>query len=724
MRTAFLLVAVVTLTLADRPWATSQQPPAKSQQDRQARAALLEELRELGAYESTYGRAAGAPLHVMFRDGKLTDADLEKVRAALVKSPVVVSIGLNNCRQITDAGLAHLKDVATIRELVIENRSKKITDDGLKVLATLPQLEELSIFGDAVTDASLESIGKLTKLRKLQIFSKGTTKAGYKHLAGLVNLEEIYVGDIGSEIDDECLQHMKAMTKLKKLDIRGDKLTDTGMDHVKNLTGLQELRIDSRNVKAAGVANLAPLVKLQKLTVMSSPGFTGEALAALSGMTELKELDLIYTPWLDKTGSLHLGKLKNLKRLRLSGAADGGLEGLAGLTALESLDMNYARVKDADLQPLSGLKNLQYLDIQNSGVSDAGLKHLAGLPKLRHLSASGNKGVTDASLSHLAGLPNLEILSLSECKITGTGFKDLAKLTKLKELWINGNPVTDEHVPALKEVRSLKEVAFTGTKVSEEASLELKKARPALRVRDLAGDEVSLEKKPEPKPKKPVEDLTKVKADFTLTAEAFHKEVVADQAAAAKKYKDKVIELTGEVDGASRNISGDAFITLKVEKQLIGVMCATADPYPWAKAVKGQKITIKGRWPEFAFSAAIINCAFVETGEYQGIAKTADELAKEWAKDSEAVVKNYEKKHIILSGEVAAKEFNSAGAATITFKTDEKEKAKVKCSFTAFDKDAVKRMKIGEKIKVLGEFTLNFAGGDEVQLYFCLPMPK
>jgi hypothetical protein len=370
---------------------------------------------------------------------------------------------------------------------------------------------------------------------------------------------------------------------------------------------------------------------------------------------------------------------------------------------------------------LSGLSNLEYLDIQHTEVSDAGLKQLVGMPKLRHLSASGNNGITDAGLSSLAGMPNLEIIGVSECKITGSSFKDLAKLTKLKDLWISGNPVTDDHVMALKDIRSLKEVGFTGTKVSEEAALELKKARPDMRVRDIAGDEVVLDKKLTPRPKMPVEDLTKVAADFKLTAEAFHKEYEADRVAAAKKYKDKVIELSGEVDSVGRNIGGDAYITLKVDKQLIGVMCMTVDEFPWTKAVKGQKIKIKGRWPEFTIAAGIINCVFVETGEYQAIVKSVDELAKEWAADAEATVKKYDKKHMILSGEVAAKEYNSAGAATITLKTD--GKVKVKCSFTAFDKDAVKKVKIGEKIKVLGEFTLNFGSGDEAALYFCLPMP-
>jgi hypothetical protein len=47
---------------------------------------------------------------------------------------------------------------------------------------------------------------------------------------------------------------------------------------------------------------------------------------------------------------------------------------------------------------------------------------------------------------------------------------------------------------------------------------------------------------------------------------------------------------------------------------------------------------------------------------------------------------------------------------------------KVTCSFTAFEKDVTKPIKVGQTIKVVGKFTLNFAGGDEVGIYFCLPL--
>src|SRR5262245_17084011 len=92
----------------------------------------------------------------------------------------------------------------------------------------------------------------------------------------------------------------------------------------------------------------------------------------------------------------------------------------------------------------------------------------------------------------------------------------------------------------------------------------------------------------------PSADIGQAEPDVRLTAAEFHKEVKADKEAAAAKYKGKVIELTGEVDNVGRNLADEAYVTLKAEKDLLGVICFTTDPQPWGKAVRGQKVTIKG----------------------------------------------------------------------------------------------------------------------------------
>lgn len=131
---------------------------------------------------------------------------------------------------------------------------------------------------------------------------------------------------------------------------------------------------------------------------------------------------------------------------------------------------------------------------------------------------------------------------------------------------------------------------------------------------------------------------------------------------------------------------------------------------------------MKGRWPKDAFGLALARSVFTDVGVYQGIAITAAELGKEFAADRAGTIKKYEGKHLVLSGEVATKEFSSAGAAGILFKSE--GKIAVKCSFTASENDLTKPIKAGQKLTVVGEFTLNSDTGDDVTVYFCYPLTR
>ena len=63
----------------------------------------------------------------------------------------------------------------------------------------------------------------------------------------------------------------------------------------------------------------------------------------------------------------------------------GLLVHLAGLTALERLDLGGTQVTNAGLAHLTGLSALRSLDLGNTQITDTGLEYLAGLPALEFL---------------------------------------------------------------------------------------------------------------------------------------------------------------------------------------------------------------------------------------------------------------------------------------------------------------------------------------------------
>lgn len=216
-------------------------------------------------------------------------------------------------------------------------------------------------------------------------------------------------------------------------------------------------------------------------------------------------------------------------------------------------------------------------------------------------------------------------------------------------------------------------------------------------------------------------DLSSKQPDFTLTSVALSEEVKKNDTAATEKYKGKVIEITGKVVGAGKNASKDPFLRLEGAKgDIMGVMVFTQDKAPWGKATPGQTVTIKGNWPEIAFGASLINGHIVKVEGEKAPTLTAAELAKEYEGNREETTKKYDEKFLILKGEIESKEANEAGAVTLIFKTPE-SKVKVKCSFTAFDKEETEKLNEGQTVTVLGQYTLNL-DESEVGLYFCILM--
>jgi predicted small lipoprotein YifL len=207
--------------------------------------------------------------------------------------------------------------------------------------------------------------------------------------------------------------------------------------------------------------------------------------------------------------------------------------------------------------------------------------------------------------------------------------------------------------------------------------------------------------------------VASVEPAFRLTAEEYQSQ------AGDAKFNGQVIELTGTVSGVGRNISGESYVTLKAQG-LVGVMCFTTDPEPWATVAQGQKVRIKGLWAPTFVAPRLLWCVVVEPGEYAAVRISAADLAKEYEADREATVKKYDKKHLVVTGEVTSKSANDVGAVTLGLKTG--NATAINCSFTAFDKDAAAGYEVGQTVTVLGEFTLNFGSGNTVDLFFCLPL--
>jgi RNA polymerase sigma factor (sigma-70 family) len=296
---------------------------------------------------------------VEFWQGKGDDASLRHLKG-LRHLETLNIVG----KQFTDAGLAHLKDVKTIRTI---NWSFEVSDAGLAHMKGWTNLQAVQIWDTPISGTGLEHL-KGFPLKDITVMSarapgfKQFSDAGMAHLKGFPKLETLCV--IGNDVTDAGLVHLKGMVHLERLTLGSDRITDKGLAHLKAL--------------ATG--------KLQQLA-LHCDGVTDAGLEHLKDMTNLKSLSLSSTT-----------------------VTDDGLRKLQGLTKLTGLTLSGTGVTDAGVAHLKVLSgNLSFLDLQRTNITDAGLAHLQGFKKLEHLNLS-HTAVTNAGIEELQKtLPTVKI---------------------------------------------------------------------------------------------------------------------------------------------------------------------------------------------------------------------------------------------------------------------------------------------------------------------------
>jgi Leucine Rich repeat len=123
-------------------------------------------------------------------DGHLTDADLPLLR----QLDHLSYLDLSGCTNVTDEGLKNLAGLSDLRELIlgkVDSPAPKVTDAGLIVLESLPQLRFLSMPHTAVTDAGLAHLRQSRELELLDLDNSSITDAGLVHLRGLPRLRQL-----------------------------------------------------------------------------------------------------------------------------------------------------------------------------------------------------------------------------------------------------------------------------------------------------------------------------------------------------------------------------------------------------------------------------------------------------------------------------------------------------------------------------------------------------
>ena len=180
-----------------------------------------------------------------------------------------------------------------------------------------------------------------------------------------------------------------------------------------------------------------------------------DALEMIKDIATLKGIRLEFNRNVQDAGLAHLAKLDKLERLSLThvGVTDAGMKHLAKLKSLTSLGLQGAKVTGAGLAELKPLK-LKMLNLDGATIDDDALKAIGAMHDLESLALGFTK-ITDQGLEHLAGLSKLKFLRFNDTKLTGVGLKHL-KNAPLRELHLYDAQINDEGLRSLADLKAAK----------------------------------------------------------------------------------------------------------------------------------------------------------------------------------------------------------------------------------------------------------------------------
>ena len=127
-------------------------------------------------------------------------------------------------------------------------------DDDLRLVATLPKLEELNLSNTDIGDVGLAHLRGLTHLRSLALVYTSITDAGMSTIKEMHRLTKLELA--GTDITDSGLAHVSSLTALRELDISDTSITEAALGHLTKLSGLTRLGMDNTEISREGAAEL------------------------------------------------------------------------------------------------------------------------------------------------------------------------------------------------------------------------------------------------------------------------------------------------------------------------------------------------------------------------------------------------------------------------------------------------------------------------------------
>ncbi|MDF7824408.1 thioredoxin family protein [Pontiellaceae bacterium B12227] len=175
----------------------------------------------------------------------------DEIPALASQIPDLQALNLGFSSGLTDEGMKFIGQMKQLESLRLTGT--EITDQGIAELAGCTNLSSLSIQGTAFTGNALQPIAALPRLQTLEISGGTETIKGLALLATAPALENLAL-NIG--LSDNHLKQLADFPSLKALRITGGTITDAGLHHFQALEKLTRVYFSDTGVTYAGTQQL------------------------------------------------------------------------------------------------------------------------------------------------------------------------------------------------------------------------------------------------------------------------------------------------------------------------------------------------------------------------------------------------------------------------------------------------------------------------------------
>jgi len=210
-------------------------------------------------------------------------------------------------REPKDEDFAFLLAFAKLETVGLDGKRPELTDAALAHIGKIHTLKGLSIEGASITDDGLRHLAGLTELKDLSIENTPITGEGLKYLQ-CEALDELNVS--GSRIYDRALRYVRRFPELRRLNLSATPISDGGLRYIGDLRNLKFITLNETTIGGSG---------LQYLNSMEMKGFCacGTAItdASLAYMPDVPTGNVV----LDRSSALTGNALKFLKQKRIGG---------------------------------------------------------------------------------------------------------------------------------------------------------------------------------------------------------------------------------------------------------------------------------------------------------------------------------------------------------------------------------------------------------------------